>query len=144
MVKEELIQSIIENMARCQRPGLNSSWKELGLSHAQVSMLYLVAYHKQASVKQVAEYLGITKSAVSQLMDPLAQKGYVSRQPDAADRRIIRLSLTSQGRSLLTKLAKHKFAGLRSALETLNPGELDALHKIYTKMATAITTERTA
>lgn len=138
MSREELIQSIIENLARCQRPGLNIKWKELGLSHAQVSMLYLLAYHKGASVKEAADYLNITKSAVTQLLDPLVTKGLVNRQNDSKDRRIVRLNLTSDGKTTLKKLARHKFAGLRSALESLNDTDLEQLQKLHQKMATKI------
>ena len=138
MSREELIQSIIENLARCQRPGLNTSWKELGLSHAQVGMLYLLAYHNGSSVKETADYLNITKSAVTQLLDPLAKKRLVSRQNDPKDRRIVRLSLTSEGKATLKKLARHKFAGLRSALENMDDADLRELHELHQKMATKI------
>jgi len=134
MGREELVQSIIENLAKCQRPGLNTSWKEFGLSHAQVGMLYLLAYHHGASVKETADYLGITKSAATQLLDPLVDKGMVNRANDPKDRRIARLSLTAKGSGTLKKIAKHKFAGLRSALENLNDGELRALQKLHQKM----------
>lgn len=144
MLKEELIQNIVENLVKCQRPGLNPVWKSLGLSQAQTSMLYLLFYHQEASVKEVAEYLGITKSAVTQLLDPLADKGFVNRQKDLNDRRIVRLSLTLKGSEMLKRLGKYKFAGLRSALQALDKNELETLHKIYIKMAEAVNTERTA
>ena len=135
MSKEDLIQNVIESMAQVQRPSMNNSWKELGLSHAQVSMLHLLYHHSGASVKQVAEYLGISKSAVSQLLEPLADKGYVSRRQDPHDRRVARLQLSAKGMSLLKKLAKYKFAGLRSALEALTEQELNSLRDIYKKMS---------
>lgn len=138
MSREELIQSVIENLAKCQRPGLNASWKEFGLSHAQVGMLYLLYYHSGASVKETADYLGITKSAVTQLLDPLADKDLVKRADDPRDRRIVRLSLSAKGSGMLKQLAKSKFAGLRTALENLDDKELDQLQKLYKKMAAGL------
>lgn len=135
MNKEELIQSIIEYLHKCQRPGLNASWKDFGLSHAQVGMLYLLHYHDGASVKQAADYLGVTKSAATQLLDPLAHKGLVSRNNDPLDRRVVRLQLTNKGKAVLKKLAKNKFAGLRAALENLTDAELKQLLKLNKKMA---------
>jgi DNA-binding MarR family transcriptional regulator len=137
MSKEELIQSIIESAYKIQRPGINVSWKEFGLSHAQVGMLYLLAYRDSASAKDISEHLGITKSAITQLLDPLVEKGLVSRQVDHTDRRIVRLHLTGQGKSTLKKLAKHKFAGLRAALESLTDQELKQLQTLHKKMADA-------
>src|SRR5665213_814565 len=108
MDREKQIQAVVENLAKCQRPALGAGWKKLGLSHAQMGMLYLLFYHQEASVKQAADFLGITKSAVSQLADPLVAKEYVSRRNDPKDRRIVRLSLTADGSQVLRKLAKYK------------------------------------
>lgn len=137
MNKEELIQSVIEYLYKSQRPGLNASWKEFGLSHAQVGMLYLLHYHNGASVKQAADYLGVSKSAATQLLDPLADKGLVIRSNDQKDRRVVRLHLTDEGKVVLKKLAKNKFAGLRAALENLTDNELKQLQKLHKKMAGA-------
>lgn len=134
MDKEELIQAIIENMAKCQRPAIKSGWKELGLSHAQTGMLYLLYYHDQSSVNEAADFLGISKSAATQLLGPLADKGLVVRQNDKNDRRIVRLGLTAKGRQALKKLAKHKYAGLRSAMEELSGEELRQLSALYQRM----------
>lgn len=141
MSKDDLIQTVVESMVKAQRPSL-STWKEIGLSHAQISMLYLLHYHKGANVKQMAEHLGITKSAVSQVLDPLDDLGYITRQQDEKDRRIVRLYLTAQGAAQLKKLAKYKFAGLRSALEVLSESELKNLRNIYKKLAETIEKEK--
>jgi DNA-binding MarR family transcriptional regulator len=135
MTREERIQSIIENLAKFQRPALGAAWKYLGLSHAQIGMLYLLCYHDQASVKETADYLGVTKSAVTQLADPLVSKGYVSRQNDQEDRRIVRLSLTAEGRQELKLLSNHKFDSIRSDIDRLSDKDLEQLYKLHQKMA---------
>jgi DNA-binding MarR family transcriptional regulator len=135
MKREEQIQSIIENLARCQRPALGAAWKYLGLSHAQVGMLHLLYHHNLASVKETADYLGVTKSAVTQLADPLVEKGLVARRSDADDRRIVRMSLTQPGAQELKKLAKFKFDGLRAAIESLDDKEIESLRRLVRKAA---------
>ena len=135
MGKEELIQQTVESLARCQRPGLSLNWKEIGLSHAQLSMLFMLFYHPEASAKEIAGFLGISKSAISQVIDPLAEKNLVSRQDDPKDRRIVRLNLTAEGKAKVHKLNKLKSAGLRSALEKLSSDELKQLYGLSQKMA---------
>jgi DNA-binding MarR family transcriptional regulator len=134
MNREQQIQSIVESLAKCQRPALSAGWKQLGLSHAQMGMLYLLFYHDEASVKQAADFLGISKSAVTQLTDPLVEKELVSRRNDPADRRIVRLSLTSKGTQVLKKLAKYKFAGIRSAIDSLGDKDVQQLYLLHQKM----------
>lgn len=133
--KEGLIQEIVESLTRCQRQTAPSAWKALGLSHAQMGMLFMLFHHREANAKQIAEFLGISKSAISQLLDPLVDKKLVSRQVNPKDRRIVRLSLTSEGLGLLKKLNKLKFAGIRSALDSLSSKELDQLAALHRKMA---------
>jgi DNA-binding MarR family transcriptional regulator len=133
MDREQHIQTIIEILAKCQRPALSSVRKASGLSHAQLGMLYLLFYHKQASVKETADYLGVTKSAVTQLADLLVDKGFVARRNDPQDRRIVRMSLTPAGAQELKKLAKHKFAGIRSAIDSLDDREIERLQGLLQK-----------
>jgi DNA-binding MarR family transcriptional regulator len=135
MNREKQIQSIVESLAKCQRPALGAGWKQLGLSHAQMGMLYLLFYHREASVKQAADFLGISKSAVTQLADPLVAKELVSRRNDPNDRRIVRLSLTANGSQVLKKLAKYKFAGIRSAIDSLEDKDIKQLYSLHQKMA---------
>jgi DNA-binding MarR family transcriptional regulator len=109
-----------------------------GLSHAQLSMLFMLFYHPSASAKEITGWLGISKSAISQIIDPLADKKLVSRDNDPKDRRIIRLNLTAKGRSTIGKYIKLKSAGLRSALENLTMNELSQLYTLHQKMAANI------
>ena len=138
MDREQRIQSIIEILAKCQRPAITAVRKATSLSHAQLGMLYLLFYHKQASVKETADYLGVTKSAVTQLADPLAIKEFITRQNDPLDRRIVRMSLTPKGAQELKKIAKLKFTGIRSALKKLDDGELERLYELHKKMAASV------
>jgi DNA-binding MarR family transcriptional regulator len=144
MKREDLIQQIVEGLARSQRPPAPSVWKSLGLSHAQMGMLYMLRYHMQASPKQIAEFLGVSKSAVSQLLDPLVDKGLVSRQADPSDRRITRLSLTPKGLQLLKKMHRLKFAGIRSALNSLDTKELSQLAGLQAKLAGVVAKQKVA
>lgn len=134
MNREETIQEIVESLTRCQKMPSASGWQKIGLSRGQVSMLFMLLYHPDSSVKQITEFLGITKSAVTQLMDPLVQKSLVSRQNDTNDRRIVRLSLTPSGKKIIKEVNKLKYAGMRSALDTLPSKDLEQLVKIYRKM----------
>jgi len=135
MSREELVQEIIENLSKCQRLSNPSIWKELALSHSQVCMLFMLSHHKQLQVKQIADFLGISKSAASQLLEPLSQKSLVVRQTDPKDRRIAHFSLSPKGLNLLKKLHKLKFAGVRSRLEALTNNELNQLAGLSRKLA---------
>ncbi len=50
-----------------------------------------------ATTVEVAEHLGVTKQAASQLVEQLVERGYVERLPDPSDRRARQLRLTEHG-----------------------------------------------
>jgi DNA-binding MarR family transcriptional regulator len=134
MKRDELIQGIIETIHRCQRAGVNpSDWRKIGLSHSQVGMLYMLHHHSDANVKKISEHLGVTKSAITQLLDPLVTNGFIERQIDPNDRRIVRFNLTDKGKKALNEINKLKFSGLRSALDNLSDNELEQLAKLHAK-----------
>ncbi|GIF03659.1 MarR family transcriptional regulator [Actinoplanes siamensis] len=50
-----------------------------------------------ATVVELAEHLGVTKQAASQMADELVRKGYVARRPHPSDARARLLTLTERG-----------------------------------------------
>lgn len=50
-----------------------------------------------ATVGEIAEHLGVTKQAASQLMDELVKKGYAARNPHPTDSRARLITLTERG-----------------------------------------------
>ncbi len=64
-----------------------------------------------ASMVDVAEHLGVTKQAASQLVEQLVQRGYVERQPYPGDGRSRQLRLTARGWAC-TRAADHAAADI--------------------------------
>ncbi len=55
---------------------------------------------------EIQEELQVTKSAVSQMIDSLVEKGYVNRTPDASDRRRLCVTLTPSGEQILARMSR--------------------------------------
>jgi DNA-binding MarR family transcriptional regulator len=55
--------------------------------------------HGGATATEIADYLGITRQAASQLVDELETKGYVQRRPHPVDSRARLVTLTDRGRA---------------------------------------------
>lgn len=63
------------------------------------------------SMQELPAGMGVSKQAVSQIVDTLVARGYVNRDPDPADRRRMRLSLTARGREA-AKVSRRAVAGV--------------------------------
>lgn len=135
MSRDNQVQAIVEMLLKLHKPSDKSGWKKIGLSHAQMGMLYLLSFHEQTNVNQTAVFLGVSKSAVTQLADSLETKGLIARHNDPKDRRVVHLSLTANGRQTMKKLARHKYDGVRAGIENLSDKELDQFYALITKMS---------
>jgi DNA-binding MarR family transcriptional regulator len=71
--------------------------------------------------------LGVSKQAVSQVIDILVNRGYVTRRPDPVDRRRIVLELTGRGQEALAAAADGVDDVERRLTERVPPGQLEAM-----------------
>lgn len=95
-----------------------------GLSMREIHVLLFLANHPgQDTARDVAEFRGLAKSQVSQAVDVLTGSGFIVRQADGDDRRIIHLSITEQGRPVARKAQAIQAACGRRLLECLSKEE---------------------
>ena len=81
----------------------------------------------RGSVSELAEIQQISRPAISQAVDILVDRGLVSRQTDAEDRRHIRLDLTSNGNDLLNTIFKQNRGWMMEKMADLSPDEIDSI-----------------
>jgi len=102
-----------------------SHWSEqqaaaVGLTHAQHQLLLAVKGHpdpKGPTIGDVAGYLLIRHHSAVELAGRTETLGFIKRQRDKQDRRVVRLALTARGERSIKKLTS---AHLRE-LRTLGP-----------------------
>ncbi len=97
------------------------------LSVPQFRVLSYLNRHVGASLSEVAEHIGLTRPAMSVLIDGLVNRKLVARQTDPGDRRRLTLSLTRQGQSLYSAARQHTQARLAARLAALPPAGREAL-----------------
>lgn len=85
-------------------------------------------------VSEISRLLGITPPTVTQLINSLAAKGMVERQPDPSDRRVVRIRLTEQGKNITQKARDHMDASLNKLVEYLGEEESILLADLLLKV----------
>jgi DNA-binding MarR family transcriptional regulator/catechol 2,3-dioxygenase-like lactoylglutathione lyase family enzyme len=78
--------------------------------------------------------LGVTKQAVSQVIDLLVNRGYLEREPDPDDRRRIRLELTDRGQDAVAAVLRGVEAVDRRLEEVVSPEQLSALRSVLSAL----------
>ena len=78
--------------------GLNERGVE-GIVPSHGDIVHVLLRVGSCSMSELARRIGRTKSTATVLVRKLEQAGYVQREPNAADARGVRISLTEQGRA---------------------------------------------
>jgi DNA-binding MarR family transcriptional regulator len=89
--------------------------KERGLSMSQIGSLFLI-HHGKSSVSEIADGLGITSAAASQMLERLVQQELIIRLEDPSDRRVKQIMLTDKGRQVI----RESLAARQGWLDNLN------------------------
>ncbi len=87
----DVIRELHHREWKMERPPLHSSIAEAKIMH------YIVFSQNGCSVKELAEQLGTTRGAVSQIIEKMVRKGPLIRVRDEKDRRSVRITLSPAG-----------------------------------------------
>jgi len=93
------------------------------LSLPQFRSLAYLDRNQGASLSDLAEFIGLTLSAVSRMVEGLVCRGLATRRESPSDRRFLVLELTPAGRELLMEARASTQARLTEMLQQLPESE---------------------
>src|SRR3954447_20984708 len=97
---------------------------ELDLTLSQIRTLHVLArVREEASLKELADDIGLSLAATSRSVDALVHRGLVTRTENAADRRLKAVRATDEAHELTNRLIEMRLAGIAGFVATLNPQE---------------------
>jgi DNA-binding MarR family transcriptional regulator len=116
------------HMMRAANVGTFNAIAELDLSFTQIKALCaLDAEHRDLSVGELADGLGVSLGAMSRAVDGLHERGLVQRAEDREDRRVKRVALTAGGGAVPRALNEARLSALSELIESLEEEEAQAL-----------------
>ena len=93
----EALVRIFENVVLTEEKSLQAGYFN-DLSIAEMHTLTAIGPYDARTMTNTAEDLGITTGTLTVAIDRLVKKGYVHRELDKRDKRIVRISLTHNGK----------------------------------------------
>jgi len=99
----------------------------LDLKIAQLDVLMNLYRHPGMSQHDVARKLLVGRSNITMLLPQLEKQGVLRREPDAKDKRVMRLFLTASGEALLMEALKVYSALIDKVMEQSTPAQCDAM-----------------
>lgn len=111
--------------------------KSTGLSMPQFSILMQLHHRGGCGLSQISERFDITNAAASQLVEKLAQSGYLERTEDPSDRRVKMLNLTEKGHSFVEQGIQERHRWLDDLVQNLSAEEKDKVSEALTILTEA-------
>ncbi|WP_168121687.1 MarR family transcriptional regulator [Paenibacillus sp. HB172176] len=101
------LMRLLDESFREVRKQIHAEWNRynvhgLGMTHAK--MLIILAEEGEQNVSYMAERLSITNGGVTGISDRLIDLGYMIRDRSSADRRVVLLRLTEEGRTVVENI----------------------------------------
>lgn len=100
---------------------------EPGHSPAALSALASVSRLGPLTLGELAEAEAVSPPTITVLAGRLEEQGLIARELDPGDRRLVRVSLTAEGRLALSRSRSRRNAYLAQRLKGLSAEELDKL-----------------
>lgn len=88
-----IVHKVIENQKRPRHYGIAEK-----LYPAEIHTLMMIGTHENVHVSELARFLGVTRGAVSQMIDKLYRKGLIEKNNDPENATRVLVGLTSKGK----------------------------------------------
>ncbi|MBL9214943.1 MAG: MarR family transcriptional regulator [Opitutaceae bacterium] len=83
---------------------------------------------------ELADAAGVTRATMTGLIDTLERDGFVKREPDPVDRRMMSVRLTAKGEKFLAQFLPGHFKAIAELMSTLSESERKTLVRLLAKI----------
>lgn len=112
----------------------NQLMEQLNLSQSELLFFSSLDQCTGISSPELAKNMGLSPSRISRVIEKLVVDGYLDRNIDKADRRVITLCLTEDGKKIRAEIDKHRNECETRLIQALPENELDKFREIIGKM----------
>ncbi|WP_428558627.1 MAG: MarR family winged helix-turn-helix transcriptional regulator [Solidesulfovibrio sp. DCME] len=115
----EVMPLVMQDLRRTMR-----SHSSPDLRVPELRSLAFLRHNPGSNLTDLAEYIGVSLPSMSKLVDALAFRSFIDRQPDPGDRRRVRLFLTEDGAAVLAKAREAVQSAFATKLARLRPEDI--------------------
>ena len=128
--------SMITRLARMVLRITDEHSARLGISQSKLAVLIYLNSEPElcASPSSLAKHCGVSRAAMTGLLDGLEQEGYVERDDHPSDRRALMVKLTQKGQQFLEWLAPHNQYQISEAISAVDESERKNLIELVMKI----------
>ena len=134
---DHLYDLFFENLRKIFYP---EDWIDIDLSFSKSELftMLLVERRKEVIMSQIAEYINVSMSTATGIVERLVQGDYLKRERSESDRRIVVVCLTDKGQTLIAEVKEVILTYMRVITEALTEEEQELLGRIFLKIMEVI------
>ena len=135
--KDELIDNILmlaDNLFRQLLPTVPKELLTLDITMSQLKIILLLFVNGTLHVGAIASYLDVTLPTSTSLLDRLADKGYIIRENDPDDRRVVLCRLSEKGQKAVNQIWESGRVRSQEILRKMDSTNLEMFVKVLKSM----------
>ena len=130
---DEMLSSTFNSILRIEEKSLANRLTQ-GLTISEIHTIDAIGYQERNPMNVVAARLDVTMATLTIAVNKLADKGFVVRERDEADKRRVLISLTKKGRQVYRAHRMFHKRMVDEALAALTPEEEQVFLSAITKV----------
>lgn len=135
--QDDALVDLIFNFGRIMKGQIGSANSVNSFSMLQFKALYFISQSEKTSMTEVAGHFGVSSPSATSIVSKLFKLGYVKRSVGKADRRVINLIVTQNGKKAIESGMRKAKNRVKSILGVLSNDERKQLEKILDKIVSA-------
>jgi DNA-binding MarR family transcriptional regulator len=135
--KDGLIDSILSNADRLFRtmlPTVPEALMSMDVTMPQLKIMLLLYFTGPLRMSELAGELGVTLPTSTSLIDKLLEKGFVSRENHAEDRRVVICQLSTEGHTAISSIWRSFRINCQRLLSEIDINHLNTFSEIMKAM----------
>jgi len=135
---QDSIGYLVKRTQRLMHDRIESVFAEQGITFQQWVVLMHLRDGLATTTAGLCAEIRHDSGAMTRLIDQLEERGYIERQRQSADRRVVDLALTPSGRKMVESLIPLAVDTLNSALGGFTKTEVQQLQGLLRRLATRV------
>lgn len=141
MTTQDMLDNEVRQIYLLRRHALKVLDRELcahGLGHGTYKYLYALFVEDRRSQQALADRVGDDKAAATRALARLEKLGFIHREPDTEDRRMIVVSLTPSGEALRPEIVAAVGEACHAMTATLEADEAALFRRLLAKAVAGV------
>ncbi|MDY0943862.1 MarR family transcriptional regulator [Priestia megaterium] len=132
---QEIFETVFRKLKRQNELFPKTKYK---LADGHILILMYLSRKKVCTVSDITSYLGITSGGGTVLTDALLKHNLITRTRSETDRRVVQLSLTKEGESIVEQIIKQRAEKFTQLFDGMEEDDVQKIISIFYKLDDAL------